>query len=100
MSLNVFLDDARPCPAGFTAARNFAECILLLEEFEVNVLSLDHDLGENKTGYDVAQWLVNHTRWPNEVFLHSSSLASRDKMYQLLVRHAPGHVTVHPGPMA
>ena len=43
--IHVYLDDLRPCPQGFTLAKDVKECISLLQECEVDILSLDHDLG-------------------------------------------------------
>lgn len=56
--MNVYVDDLRDCPEGFTIARTFEEAVTLLEQHEVDILSLDHDLGEDAegnllpTGYD------------------------------------------------
>lgn len=44
--INVYLDDLRDCPDGFTLARTFEEAVKLFENNEVNILTLDHDLGE------------------------------------------------------
>lgn len=61
--MKVWLDDERPCPAGWVACRWPAEVIALLETGNVTHLSLDHDLGEDssyanpRTGMDVVTWL-------------------------------------------
>ncbi len=66
-AVNVWLDDLRPMPPGFTAhARTAAEAIALLRTGTVAHLSLDHDLGEaaNGTGYAVAAWIEEAAfRW-------------------------------------
>lgn len=46
--IHLFLDDYRRCPQGFTLARNAEECLLMLKECEVGILSLDFDLGPGK----------------------------------------------------
>ncbi|EGL17807.1 hypothetical protein HMPREF9413_4395 [Paenibacillus sp. HGF7] len=48
--INVYVDDLRDCPIGFVVARTFQEAIHLLETHEVDILSLDHDLGEDLQG--------------------------------------------------
>lgn len=53
----VYLDDVRDPPASFVLARNYHEAIELLETGEVVGISLDHDLGEELTGYDVLKWI-------------------------------------------
>ena len=57
--INVYVDDFRDCSIGFVVARTFQEAIHLLENHEVDIPSLDHDLGEDlqgnllPTGYDL-----------------------------------------------
>lgn len=55
----LFLDDVRDPPDdSWTVVRTAKECIFLLENLNFEVLSLDHDLGEDMpTGYDVAVWI-------------------------------------------
>lgn len=39
------MDDVRPCPPGFTLARTVLEAMEYLATGEVNLCSLDHDMG-------------------------------------------------------
>ena len=61
--INIFLDDIRKCPDGFIAARTVEEAIKLFK-YNVNIISLDHDLGQDengnlrKTGYDFVKYFV------------------------------------------
>ncbi|MFC4101111.1 cyclic-phosphate processing receiver domain-containing protein [Paenibacillus xanthanilyticus] len=99
--INVYLDDFRPCPAGFVLAKNAEECILLLESEQIGILSLDFDLGWGQpTGLHVVQAMVERGIYPQDVYLHTSSSSGKMQMYQLLLRHAPEHVRLHNGPMA
>lgn len=98
--INVYLDDMRPCPKGFVLARNASECIALLEDCEIDILSLDHDLGlDEPTGYDVAKYMVERGLFARNIYLHSSSAIGRSKMFQLLYKHKPEGVQVHTFPM-
>lgn len=55
-------------------ARNFDTAVLHLQKFNVTVISLDHDLGEeSKTGYDLAKWMTQNNKWPEEVHFHSAN---------------------------
>lgn len=54
--MKLFVDDVRDCPVGWALARTYAEALKMLES-GAEVVSLDHDLGEEKTGYDIACWL-------------------------------------------
>jgi hypothetical protein len=102
--INIFLDDIRSCPKGFVLARTRFECQRLLETNKVNILSLDHDLGEGHlgTGYDVAMFIVeqqeayNRNIWPKEIYLHTDNPVGRENMYQLLNRYRPSDVKVYP----
>lgn len=94
--IHVYLDDMRPCPRGFVLARTVRECICLLEECEVDVLSLDHDLGwDEPNGFEVVKHMVLHELYPKEIYLHTSSVIGRMKMFQLLYQRKPEHVKVH-----
>lgn len=98
--IHLFLDDYRRCPAGFVLAQNAEECILLLDEEEIGVLSLDFDLGWGEpTGMEVARHMVASGRYPQEIFFHTSSPAGKMQMYQHLSQHAPKEVLLHFGPM-
>lgn len=100
MMINVYLDDFRPCPEGFVLARNVEECLLLLGNSKVNILSLDHDLGIGEpTGYDLVKEMVERGYYANEIYLHSSSTSGRMNMYELLQKHKPDHVVVYKYPM-
>ncbi|AJY77064.1 cyclic-phosphate processing receiver domain-containing protein [Paenibacillus beijingensis] len=98
--IHVYLDDFRKCPQGFTAAKTAEECKLLIEAGPIGVLSLDYDLGWGEpTGYEVARHLVEIGKYPQEIYLHTSSDAGRMQMYELLSRHIPDGVKLFGGPM-
>lgn len=94
--INVFMDDIRSCPRGFVLARTVDECIALIDECEINILSLDHDMGWSQpTGYDVTKYIVEQNKYPREIYLHTSSAIGRANMFQLLYKHKPSDVKVH-----
>lgn len=98
--INVFLDDLRACPAGFVLARTAEDCITLMENNEVAILSLDHDLGwDSMNGSDLAHALVARGLYADEIFLHSSSMAGRENMYGIFMQQKPGHVKVSMQPV-
>lgn len=56
----VYLDDVREAPQGWTLVKTPREVIDLLKNEKVEMLSLDHDLGDDEkigTGYDVLTWI-------------------------------------------
>lgn len=53
--MRLYVDDLRSLPPDYdTLARTYAEALALLERGDVEVVSLDHDLGGARTGYDLA----------------------------------------------
>ncbi|MBW4080432.1 cyclic-phosphate processing receiver domain-containing protein [Paenibacillus sp. S150] len=98
--INLYMDDYRKHPPGFTLARSTEECLLLLRECEVCVLSLDYDMGpEDFSGGEVARRIVLEGLFPHEIYLHTSSLQGRREMYEILYPAVPGEVLLHNGPL-
>lgn len=104
--INIYLDDLRDCPERFTIARDTTECRWLFLNNEVNILSLDHDLGDadEETGYDFCKWLVEWgllkpNIYPKEIFLHTANGVGRDNMFKLLDRYKPNWCKLHRSPM-
>lgn len=97
--INIFMDDYRKRPEGFTLARTTEECLLLLRECEVNILSLDYDMGPGDySGDEVARRIVLEGLYPREIYLHTSSSAGRKAMYELLYTAVPEGTVLHNGP--
>lgn len=88
--MKVWLDDMRPMPQGFDIhVRTAAEAISLLAGGGVNMISLDHDLGDAVgTGYDVACYIEQaaHDGFPvpPEICIHSANPVGRSKMEQAI----------------
>lgn len=87
--MNVWLDDERPAPDGYVHCKTAKEAISLLETGQVQVISLDHDLGDNAgTGYDVALFIERAAHEgrlsPLRVKLHSMNFFGKEKMKQAI----------------
>lgn len=99
--IHVYLDDFRRCPKGFVLAKNAEECNLLIDHESIDILSLDFDLGWNEpTGLEVVKHIVSTRKFPKQIYLHSSSLAGRQQMYALLMKHIPEGVQLYGTPMS
>lgn len=100
--IHLYLDDYRRCPKGFSLARSGEECLMMLRECEVDILSLDYELGfdSNMCGGDVVAALIREGLYPREVYLHTSSLSGKQEMYQMLYEHKPAGMILHNGPMS
>ena len=92
---DLFLDDMRSAPPGYTLVRTIEECQMLLEEVVVHRLSLDYHLGDGRKADEVTAWIVKTGHWPQEIYLHSSDEGARLRMYHFLKDHAPSGVIVH-----
>lgn len=98
--IHLYMDDWRPCPQGFALARTGEECLTLLQECEVGILSLDHEMGHGEpSGSEVAARIVANGTFPREIYLHTSSEYGRRSMYEILYTGKPEDVTLHHGPM-
>jgi len=98
--MKLWLDDERPAPDDtWTVAKTAAEAILLLETQPITIASLDHDLGEDKSGYTVALHMASHELWPSEevrVYSHNPvgarnicGIVDRYGPYETFCKHQP-----------
>lgn len=76
--IRVWLDDERPAPVGFDVRiTNSADAIEAIRSGRVSAMSLDHDLGEGGTGYDVAKFIEEKAfqgaLMPMELYVHSAN---------------------------
>lgn len=81
----IYLDDERKTPIGWLRAYSYIECIVLLKAFNPTHLSLDHDLGSDKTGYDVIKWIENKvysysSYHPPIITVHSANPVGRNNI--------------------
>ena len=84
--MKVYLDDLRPTPEGWVHAYWPDEAIEYLKTGKVEIISLDHDFGDDNrgTGYDVVLWIEEAVATegsdPPEIRVHSANSAARMRM--------------------
>lgn len=89
--INVYLDDLRCCPDGFVIARNVDEAKRYLKEYDVSVLSLDHDLGVDEkgyllpSGYDLVKYICEEGVKVQKIYIHTDNAVGRENMYETLL---------------
>jgi hypothetical protein len=89
--INLYVDDLRDCPNGFIVARTIEEAIDYLKKYNVDILSLDHDMGEDgqgrlrKNGYDLVKCFCENGLRANRIYLHTDNVVGRENMYQTLI---------------
>jgi len=98
--IHVYMDDLRKPPKGFALARTTEECLLMLRECEVDILSLDYDMGlDDYSGDEVAKRIVLEGLFPKAIYLHTSSLWGRREMYEILYSAKPEGMLLTNGPI-
>lgn len=99
--IHIYMDDLRKVPKGFALARSTEECLLMLRECEVDILSLDYDMGpDDYSGGEVARRIVLEGLFPREIYLHTSSLWGRREMFEILYTAKPEGMLLANGPLS
>lgn len=56
----------------------------------VEIASLDHDLGTKKNGADVVKWIIKHDAWPTDrIVVHSWNVPAAKRMCDLIDSFGP-----------
>ena len=71
--------------AEITVARTYDEAIQYIDD-NYDIISLDHDLGEDKTGYDIAKYIENQIK-VGAVAIHSANPVGKFNINQLLTHY-------------
>lgn len=85
---NLYLDDLRPTPTNFERVYTFEEFVAhILQNGLPDFISFDHDLGEGKTGFDCAKFLVefclDHQLRLPEYKVHSQNQVGKENIEKL-----------------
>lgn len=89
--INLYLDDIRSCPEGYKLARTIEEAKYYLENYDIGVLSLDHDLGLDEkgelreTGYDLVKYFCQEGMRADVIKFHTANPVGRENMVQTLL---------------
>jgi hypothetical protein len=118
MGKRLWLDDMRKPPWGYDLwAKTADEAIRMLQEHDVEHVSLDHDLADEhyktvesspgygeppkaidrsafveKTGYAVLEWMHENDRWVADISVHTLNPTGGEDMMRKLQNRAPAHV--------
>ena len=82
--MKIILDDKRPFPDGpYNCVRTYDDCIELIYLFrKISYISLDYDLGSDKTGYDVLVYMAEHNVPVSHINIHSDHSIGAPRMRQ------------------
>ena len=87
--MNLYLDDLRSTPENFKRVYDYDEFVNFINKNGVpEFISFDHDLGEGKTGFDCAKFLVDYCL-DNRItkinfHVHSQNLVGKENIEKLL----------------
>lgn len=76
-------------------SRNYDDAINILDMCKFNAIDLDHDLGEEKTGYDICKYIIENNIKLDRVYIHTSNPVGRDNMKQLLERYTNNQIIIY-----
>ena len=87
MSNKLWVDDIRTSPPGWIWAKNYDEAVEILDAENIDLLSLDHDLGDDEkgTGYSIACFLearlyLEGKQPPKTILIHSANPVGRSNI--------------------
>lgn len=89
--INLYVDDLRDCPKGFIIARTIEQAKYYIDNYEIGILSLDHDLGSDSTGkilptgYDLVKHICERGLIIEYIYIHTDNPVGRENMYQTLL---------------
>ncbi|MFX3623026.1 MAG: cyclic-phosphate processing receiver domain-containing protein [Ectobacillus sp.] len=85
--MNIFMDDSRLCPYGFTEAASVEEALELVRKHDVDILSLDYNMGFRKqNGLDFVNAFCQEGLFAKEIHLHSNDMIGKHYMEERLKR--------------
>lgn len=76
-------------------SRNYDDAINMLNICKFNAIDLDHDLGEEKTGYDICKYIIENNIKLDRVYIHTSNPVGRDNMKHLLERYTNNQIIIY-----
>jgi len=82
----IFLLDKENENMHITIATSYEKGLGYLKSDTYNMLFIDHDLGEEKTGYDIMNWMQQHypeVSIPRIIYLISHNPVGKVKMFQV-----------------
>lgn len=76
-------------------SKNYDDAINMLNTCKFNAIDLDHDLGEDKTGYDICKYIIENNIKLDRVYIHTSNPVGRYNMKQLLERYTNNQIIIY-----
>ena len=93
----LWIDDEREAPAAADFwAKSYDEAIKIFKDNEdkIFIVDFDHDLGGDKTGYDVAKYIVEEDISVAAYKIHSMNPIGRANIDQLLLHYGYNRIFI------
>lgn len=92
--MKIWVDDIREPPAGWAWCPTSRHAIGWLEAakrigINIEIMSLDHDLGGDDTTRPIVLWMCENDFWPVEVVVHSANPVGIDWLEGMIERYKP-----------
>ena len=88
--MKIILDDRRYVPSNspHNVARTYEDCIDMLRIFrQISFISLDYDLGTEKTGFDILVYMAENNIEVKHINIHSDHSVGVPKMREYVWEH-------------
>lgn len=91
--MKIWVDDIRTPPDGYDIwAKTSDKALDILQQCEAiderpELMSLDHDLGDEDTSRRIVLWMCVNNFWPVEVRCHSSNPPGREWIEKMIERY-------------
>lgn len=96
-NMTIYIDDIRNNPNAEVTVRTYDEAIAELnamhDRIHEIILDFDHDLGEGRSGYDIAKYIVEHNIPIAGFHVHSMNPVGRANIEQLLTHY--GYIEIN-----
>ena len=88
--MNLFVDDHRPMPkTGYQYCQDVEGATFLLSLMTFEVISLDYDLGEGRTGMEILEYMYAHNVKVSRINIHSDNVLGIEQMKEYCAEHFP-----------
>lgn len=97
----LYVDDLRNPPEqlknqyNIIICRTYEEAIYNLNIRNYDSIDLDHDLGEEYTGYDIYKFIIENNINIQNIYIHTSNPVGRFNMKQLIQRYCTCNIITY-----
>lgn len=91
--MKLWIDDLRIAPPGWVWAKTSEQAITILDAFALDgtepldVVSFDHDLGDDDTTRPVVMWMIENDVRSETYFVHSANPVGREWLEGMIERY-------------